>query len=120
MLQEQHLAANDIAKMNTGQKFAFDSVIALVYNYKGQLFFLNGPAGTGKTFCYNSICHKLRGDGKIVLCVASSGIAALLLQGGRTAHSTFKIPLDVHEDSTCNIKKNTMLADLLKVTDLII
>ena len=93
MLQEQYLAANDIAKMNTGQKFAFDSVIDSVYNNKVQLFFLNGLAGRGKTFCHTSICHKSRGDGKIVLCVPSSGIAALLLQGEQTAHSTFKFLL---------------------------
>lgn len=70
--------------------------------------------------CYNAICHKLRGEGKIVLCVASSGIAALLLQDGQTAHSCFKIPIDVHEESVCNIKKSTIQADLLKETDLII
>lgn len=118
--QEQELAVEDVNKMNVGQKHAFDSIIDSVIHQRKKLFFLNGPAGTGKTFCYNAICHKLRGEGKIVLCVASSGIAALLLQGGQTAHSCFKIPLDVHEESVCNIKKNTILADLLKETDLII
>ena len=52
--------------------------------------------------------------------MASSGIAALLLPGGRTAHSRFKIPLNVTEDSICDIKKGTMLAELLIKTDLII
>ncbi|XP_019173292.1 PREDICTED: uncharacterized protein LOC109168891 [Ipomoea nil] len=41
----------------------------------------------------------------IVLNVASSGIASLLLLGGRTAHSRFAIPLSVNEDSTCNISQ---------------
>ena len=45
----------------------------------------------------------IRAQGKIALCVASSGIASLLLEGGRTAHSTFKIPLKVNDTSTCNI-----------------
>jgi len=54
----------------------------------------------------------------IVLCVASSGIAALLLIGGRTAHS--KIPINVHELSMCGIKKNSLLADLIKAADLVI
>ena len=49
--------------------------------------------------------HTLRAQGKIVLCVASSGIAALILRGGRTAHSTFRIPIDVHEDTVCEIPK---------------
>ena len=119
-VQERQSAAFDVAKMNRGQKHAFDSVVSSVDRKDGELFFLNGPAGTGKMFCYNAICHKLQGDHKIVLCVASSGIAALLLQGGRTSYSTFKIPLDVHEDSVCNICKNTILAQLLAETDLII
>jgi ATP-dependent DNA helicase PIF1 len=52
--------------------------------------------------------------------VASSEIAALLLLGGRTAHSCFKIPLKIHEDSMCSFAKNSELADLLRITDLII
>ncbi len=49
-----------------------------------------------------------------------SGIAALLLPGGRTAHSCFKIPINIHEDSTCSIKHNSDLASLLQVARLII
>lgn len=70
---------------------------------------------------YNTICHALRAEGRIVLCVASSGIAALLLEGGRTAHSTFKIPVDsLAEDSRCDIPKESSLAALLRVASLII
>uniref|UniRef100_A0A0R0GBR8 ATP-dependent DNA helicase n=1 Tax=Glycine max TaxID=3847 RepID=A0A0R0GBR8_SOYBN len=52
--------------------------------------------------------------------VASSGIAFLLLPGGRTAHSKFKIPVSIFEDSTCNIHQGSQLADLLNQTSLII
>ena len=83
-------------------------------------FFIQGPAGTGKTFLYKCLCSYYRGQGKIVLYVASSGIAALLLPCGRTAHSRFAIPLDINEVSTCNIGKNTQLADLIRQTSLII
>ena len=55
---------------------------------------ISGHGGTGKTFLYKVICSKLHSDGAIVLCTASSGIAALLLPSGRTAHSMFKIPID--------------------------
>ncbi|CAN1128780.1 hypothetical protein LINPERPRIM_LOCUS22310 [Linum perenne] len=34
---------------------------------------------------------------------SSSSIAALLMTGGRTAHSRFHIPIDVHSTSTCHI-----------------
>lgn len=52
--------------------------------------------------------------------MTSSGIAALLLPEGITSHSRFKIPLNVNEDSICDIKRNTQLYDLIKRTALII
>nr|GEV08926.1 helitron helicase-like domain-containing protein [Tanacetum cinerariifolium] len=58
--------------------------------------------------------------GKIALDVASSGIASLQLPAGHTAHSRFKIPLDLTDTSECAIKKNTQMADLLKETCLIV
>ena len=81
---------------------------------------MHGSGGTGKTFLYNTLCYKLRSMSKIVLCVASSGIAALLLKGGTTAHSRFKIPIPCHDDSICNIAKNSDLAELICKTDLVI
>jgi hypothetical protein len=55
-----------------------------------------------------------------VLVVASSGIASLLLLGGRTAHSRFKIPIDLHDESTCNITQQMKVAELVRKVDLII
>jgi len=52
--------------------------------------------------------------------VASSGIAALLLPGGRTAHSRFHIPLNINNESTCDIKQGSFLAELLNKTSLIL
>ncbi|KAG5063305.1 hypothetical protein JHK85_004488 [Glycine max] len=46
--------------------------------------------------------------------------ASLLLPGGRTAHSKFKIPVPIFEDSTCNIIHGSQLAELLNQTNLII
>ncbi|GJS09403.1 DNA helicase [Tanacetum coccineum] len=60
----------------------------------------------------------LHSKGKIVLAVASSGIASLLLPSGRTAHSRFKLPLELTEESLCRIIKNTQLGKLLADTDL--
>ena len=115
--------------LNNGQKEAFDTIMAsLGVTSDGSpdmpppppRFFLQGSGGTGKTHLYRIICNKLRSLGKIVLCVASSGIAALLLPGGRTAHSRFKIPLDINEDSTCNISADSDEARLLRQAALII
>jgi len=91
-----------------------------VTNKEGKLFFLYGDGGTGKTFLYKTIISALRSNGKNVMPVASSAIAALLLPGGRTAHSWFKIPINVHEDFICDIKIGSMLANVLSKVDLII
>nr|GEV47456.1 AT hook motif-containing protein, putative, expressed [Tanacetum cinerariifolium] len=48
------------------------------------------------------------------------GIASLLLPGGRTGHSRFVIPLELLENSTCGIKQNTHLAELMQEVQLII
>ena len=69
---------------------------------------------------WRTILAKLSSLDHIVLAVASSGVASLLLPGGRTTHSRFKIPLDVHETSVCNIGRGTMLAALIERTSLVI
>jgi restriction endonuclease len=72
-------------------------------NKESKLFFVYGSGGTGKTFVWITLFFSLRKQGKIVLVVASLGITSLLLLGRRTAHSRFKISIDLHDESTCNI-----------------
>ena len=110
-----------LPRLNVEQGSAFERIISSIEEEQGKIFFLHGSGGTGKTFVYNTICAKLRSEGIIILCVSSSGISALLIHGGRTAHSTFKIPIDqLGEDSICNILKNSLRADLLRLTKAII
>lgn len=58
-------------------------------------FFVDGYGGTGETYLWNALSFRFRSEGKVVLNVASSGIASSLISGGRTAHSQFSIPLDL-------------------------
>ncbi|GJX03796.1 ATP-dependent DNA helicase PIF1-like protein [Tanacetum coccineum] len=90
--------------LNPEQRLIYEQVIESVHNQRGQFYFVYGPCGTGKTFLYNTIIARLRTEIKIVLAVASSAIAALLLPGVRTAHSRFIIPLELLENNTCGIK----------------
>jgi hypothetical protein len=87
---------------------------------EGKLFFVYGSGGTGKTFVWITLLSRLRGQGKIVLAVASSGIASLLFPGGRTAHSRFKIQIDLHNESTCNITQQMKVDKLVRKADMII
>jgi ATP-dependent DNA helicase PIF1 len=84
------------------------------------MFFVDGFGGSGKTYLWNVLSYRFRSEGKIVLNVASSGIASLLLPGGRTAHSQFGIPLVLTEESCCRIDKQGAKGELLKITSLII
>lgn len=69
---------------------------------------------------WRTLICKLRSLGKIVLPVASSGIAATLLPNGRTAHSRFKIPIILDDCSVCSITHNSDAAELIRRTSLII
>ncbi|KAJ3858657.1 PIF1-like helicase-domain-containing protein [Lentinula novae-zelandiae] len=118
---EREQAEQSIVLMNSEQRMAFDNIMESVEKGNGSLFFLSGPGGTGKTFIYQALCHAIRAHGWITLCVASTGIAALLLPGGRTAHSMFKIPIDgLMEELLCNIPKQSSRAELLWQTHAII
>ncbi|XP_055910686.1 uncharacterized protein LOC129945050 [Eupeodes corollae] len=112
----------NLPKLNSEQKLAFSQIKESVDLHKGKLFFIDAPGGTGKTFLINLLLAKYRSEGKIVLAVASSGIAATLLSGGRTAHSTFKLPINIiaHEEATCSISKTTSIAKVFQKADLII
>jgi hypothetical protein len=69
---------------------------------------LDAPSGTGKTFLITLILATFHfSKMKIALAFASSGIAATLLEGGSTAHSALKFPLNMQssETPTCSISK---------------
>ncbi|XP_028775968.1 uncharacterized protein LOC114732794 [Neltuma alba] len=101
------------------QSTIYTTIIDTVHNVRGGLYFVYGYGGTGKTYLWQTLCASLRSEGRIVLTVASSGIASLLLPNGKTAHSQFAIPLAITEDSVCNIKQGTPLAELLIQASLI-
>lgn len=88
-----------LSKFNAEQHHVYNSIISSVDSGVGETFFVYGLGGTGKTFLWYALSAAIRSKGEIVLNVASSGIASLLLLGGRTAHSRFKIPLSLNEDS---------------------
>ena len=78
------------------------------------LFFIDGPGGHGKTYLLNATLGFNHQEGNILLATASSGMSSLLLFQGRTGHYRFKLPLIIDEYSTCNISKESVLAQFLR------
>jgi hypothetical protein len=113
-------ANNAKDRFNDDQRNVYETILNAMTNKEGKLFFVYGNGGTGKTFVRTTLLSRLRGQGKIVLAVASSGITSLLLLGGRMAHSRFKIPIDLHDESTSNIAQQMKVAELVRKAYLII
>ncbi|GBP12642.1 hypothetical protein EVAR_10294_1 [Eumeta japonica] len=99
------------ASLNDEQQEVYNKIITSVDANDGRIFFLDAPGGTGKTFLINLLLAKVRSIQGIALPVASSGIAATLLEGGRTAHAAFKLTLNLitAETPICNISKAILL-----------
>ncbi|XP_076882480.1 uncharacterized protein LOC143530957 [Bidens hawaiensis] len=103
LLASEHISS--LGRLNPQKRLIYEHVMSATSSNQQVLAFVYGHGGTGKTFLWTTIIAALRSTGNIVLAVAASGIASLLLPSGRTAHSRFKIPLDMTDDSTCDIKK---------------
>jgi len=104
------------------QEAIYQNVMRLVESGNGGLCFIDARGGTGKTFLINVLLAEVRRHGGIAVAMASSGVAATLLAGGRTAHSTLKLPLNVHtaDFPVCNIAKSSGQAEVLKQAKLIV
>ena len=107
--------------MNTDQLSAFTDIAKSMDNDLGCCYFVNAFGGSGKTWLANTLLAYGRGKGHICLATASSGIAAILLDHGRTMHSTMAVPVkNLNETSTCNISANQGKAELMRRAKLIV
>ncbi|XP_065321868.1 ATP-dependent DNA helicase pif1-like [Gordionus sp. m RMFG-2023] len=123
---DAHVEAADsierISKLNRLQKYAFDLIIQAIEleNIPERYFFVDGPGGSGKTYLYNTLMCYIRAKNQIVLPFATTGIFSILLKGGRTIHSGFKLPVPIFETSTSHMNLHSSLALDIKNSKLII
>jgi ATP-dependent DNA helicase PIF1 len=118
-VDQEHLQIK--GSLNKEQRAGFDEIMDHVLKKKkSQVFFVDGPGGTGKTFLYKALLAGVRIEGLIVIATATSGIAASILPGGRMAHSRFKIPIKLASNSMCNFNKQGGTAELLRRASLLI
>ena len=115
--QGQHM----LQQLNNDQRHIHDTILtAITTNSDQTCYFVDGPAGTGKTFLYNTIVHNLQALGIKVKCMAYSVIASTLLINGATAHSTFQIPIPLLPNSVCNIRCQSARAQIHRETTIFI
>lgn len=106
---------------NTDQIAAEEAIFAAFHSdSENKCFFVDAPGGTGKTRLFNTILTRGRSEVKICIAMSSSGISAILLLGGLTAHSRCKLPLEINENSTLRITRQSHLGQLLAAADIII
>ena len=100
----------------------FEKVMNSVRNKVQFLGFISARGGAGKTFLQNTILAAVRSEdgGSVALALGTTGIAAQLLDNGRTFHSRVKAPLKATEESTLNISAQSQLAELLRMAKLIL
>ena len=109
-----------LPKLTDEQTNVFELVTESVSKCMGELFFIDAPGGSGKSFAANCIMNHVRLLKSIVLACASSGIAATVLKGGSTAHNKFQLPIDLNEDSTCDIRDGTDRHQLMLDAQLVV
>uniref|UniRef100_A0A0R0E7S8 ATP-dependent DNA helicase n=1 Tax=Glycine max TaxID=3847 RepID=A0A0R0E7S8_SOYBN len=122
---ENSLILSELNYNNDEARSEFENLFLSMTDEQKQIYHkimeaVNNNERTGKTYIWRTLASSLRAKNQIVIMVASSGIASLLLPGGKTAHSKFKIPVSIFKDSTCNILQGSQLAELLNQTNLII
>ena len=106
--------------LNAEQMEGFNEILDHVMTNRGKVFFVDGPGGTGKTYLYRALLARVRSTDRIAIATATFGIAASIMAGGRTAHSRFKIPIKLEDNSVCNFTKQSGTAALLREASLII
>nr|GEU29997.1 DNA helicase [Tanacetum cinerariifolium] len=126
-----------VSKLNFNQKEIYDLIINAFASERQKIILIYGHGGTRKTFLWKMIISGLRSEGfpphrlklKVKalvmllrnvnleggLCkaMASSGIASLLLPSRRTAHSRFKLPLELMDESLYNEEGISKLIDFI-------
>ena len=104
------------------QRVVFETVMQAVENGLPLSLFIDARGGTGKTYVLNALLAAVRiiDGGSVGLAVGATGIAANLLQLGRTFHSRFKVPLNITSESVCSINAQSTLADLIRMAKIIV
>ena len=128
MVQQLRIAlqgedGSERGKLTPSQLTVYQAVKAAIEGRSGtKQIFLDARGGTGKTYLMNRLLSYVRtlDPDSIALAVAFTGIAAQLLQGGRTYNARFTFPINGGSTTTCSISKGTGLAKCIEKSKMIV
>jgi RecG-like helicase len=83
-----------LSVLTSEQHIVPSQIIDAVIHETHQLMFLQGSAGTGKTFTIKTMIAALQSVGKKCLICSTIGITAVQYPGGTTLHSLFRLGID--------------------------
>jgi hypothetical protein len=117
----QQSVALSLQQLNSQQRSFYDTVLAAVEEdsktdcrQEARVFVLHSSGGTGKSFLNELLLDTLRSRHEVAIAASSSGVSALLLQGGTTAHSRYGIPVtQVPEECICPMKYQSNAAKVI-------
>ena len=98
----EHYTEN-VHRLNPDQRTTCETLKDRIDQNLGGLHNIDAPGGTGKTFLCNLKLAHVRKENNIAIATAMSGIAAILMSLGSTAHKRFSFLMPCYEDSSCNI-----------------
>ncbi|EAY21003.1 hypothetical protein TVAG_172600 [Trichomonas vaginalis G3] len=118
--QNKEKNQKDLSDLNEQQAFVMKDILK---NWdRDQLIFIQGRAGTGKTYFCKELIKELENQKKDVLICGTTGIAACQYENGCTAHSLFGLKCDIEEnfdDYSSLIGKDSYKGYLIKKADVI-
>ncbi|XP_054266859.1 uncharacterized protein LOC128989030 [Macrosteles quadrilineatus] len=112
-------------KLSSDQVTVLNYIRSLLHFQRGRganrLIFLDGPGGYGKTLLIRVILAYVRSQNQVAIAVASSGIASGNMPGGTTAHSMFRLPLDLGDGTGYwSLTNGSQRAELIRAAQLIV
>jgi hypothetical protein len=112
--------ANDmVLGMSTDQRMIYNDIYTDIFHYQPtssshRLHFLTGKAGRGKSFIVKALVAKARGMGYIAVVSGTTALSVSDVDGGRTAHSTFKLPVTEDNSGVVSmVEEDSARADFL-------
>lgn len=85
----------------------------------GNVFMIQGAAGTGKTFLLKQIMNHCLNENIKAMAIAYTGMASCLLPKGKSVHSLFRIPWNQQQVS-CALEPNSSVYTTMKKASVLV